>query len=84
MELVFATGTSFNYFTTDGLFDLFIIINEPNGNDNKDEAIEYLDTVDFNMVNFKELHKILESKFFPYGIQILIKKENGMYEYVRG
>lgn len=83
-NLVFALGTSFNYFTDDGLFDLFIIINEPNEDDYIDKAIDYLDTVNFDIVNFEELHKTLEQEFFPYGIEMLIKKENKMYENVKG
>ena len=50
-NLIFATGTSINYFADDGTFDLFIIINEPNDDDQIDYAIDYLDTLDFDVVD---------------------------------
>ena len=82
-NLIFATGTSINYFADDGTFDLFIIINEPNGDDYIDEAIDYLDTLDFDVVDMKKLHMLLEEKYFPFGCELLVKTKDRTYENIK-
>ena len=70
-SMVCATGTYVNYFMDDGTFDMFVIINEPNG-DKVDEVIEYLDSIeDLREKNFEELELELEENCCPWGVQII-------------
>lgn len=79
-DLILARGTTLNYFRDDGKFDLFIIINEPNSDENIDKAIMYLDSINLEKINIKELHDKLEEKFFIFGCELLIKGSNKTYK----
>ena len=79
--ITFARGYSLNYFSEDGKFDLFVIINEPNPIEKIDEAIDYIDSYDMITGSLEELHDALEEKYFPYGVELLRRDDkDGLYK----